>query len=89
MEKVISLKDLSIRIEALEAEVEELRKAGVKAKAVVKTKAAPATADPKKVPGLLKELEAAKKAGDTKKAFTIRKSLRKNGYSLRDANGKK
>jgi len=87
MEKVISLKDLLVRIEALEAEVEELRKAG--AKKVVKTKAAPATADPKKVPGLLKELEAAKKAGDTKKAFTIRKSLRKNGYSLRDANGKK
>jgi len=93
MEKVISLKDLLARVEALEAEVKEMRgdlvklthiKKELKEKAPDKPAAKPAD-----VKDLLTQLDKAKKAGDTASAFKIRRNLRKAGYSLRDANGKK
>ena len=86
MEKVISLKDLSTRVATLEEEIKKLKAV----KPVVK-KNAPAKppAKPADVKELLAELDKAKKAGDTASAFKIRRNLRKAGYSLRDANGKK
>lgn len=85
MEKAITLLELLARVKALEAEVKELKevKPVEKKNAPAKTPAKPAD-----VKELLTELDKAKKAGDTKSAFKIRRNLRKAGYSLRDANGK-
>jgi len=98
MAKVISLQELQTRIEALEiltvrvenleAEVKELK--GIKPveekKAATKPAAKPAKGD---TLVLLNRLEKAKKAGDKKEMFKVRKLLRKAGYSLRKENGKK
>ena len=87
-DKVITLKDLLVRIEALEGEVETLTKDYYSTATEPKPeKKAPAK--PADVKELLTELAKAKKAGDTKSAFKIRRQLRKAGYSLRDVNGKK
>ena len=86
--KTVTLNDLQERIAKLEKEM-----AGIKKSANAPTKkAAPekkAAAKPADVKELLTKLEQARKAGDTKLAFKIRRNLRKAGYSLRDANGKK
>lgn len=86
MEKVISLKDLSTRVATLEEEIKKL-----KAVKPVEKKNAPVkpAVKPADVKDLLTQLDKAKKAGDTNSAFKIRRNLRKAGYSLRDANGKK
>jgi len=93
---------LKARIEELEKEVESMKsdianlsddlvklthiKKEKKAKADTSTKKGKeATPD---VKGLLKELAAAKEAGDKKLAFGLRGKLRKAGYSLRANGGK-
>lgn len=78
--KTVTLQDLLGRIEVLEKEIKKLT-----GKDTEKVKPAPASAD---VKTLLEELDTAKEKDDKKLAFTIRKKLRKAGYSLRDNNGK-
>jgi len=91
---------LKARIEALEIEVETLKEAMSKMMPKTLAEAKGGSRDrkhtkPEKktettgdVKALLKELAAAKEAGDKKLAFGLRAKLRKAGYSLR-ANGKK
>lgn len=89
--KVISLKELQARLEALEKEVKELKAEKAKAKPEKKEKKAVNKPKPKSadIKELLKELDKAAKAGDKKLSFKTRVKLRKAGYSLRKENGKK